>query len=662
MTSQPAAAAGQRQGGGGQQAPVLLTDAQMATFITEGFVVLPLRLEESWRASLLAKIDSLHHSCAAGHLERAEMWGQLNGDINAVVGGAVLQGALRSVLGDDFLMPPNGTLHASQAVRQDGLPLEQEYHKDGVDHGCTQNTVRDHCPRHVLAFIYLAETTIEMGPTAVLPRSHFLGIDREGFFHSEDRLLPEYQPPPAPRSRASRSVWLQKHAAARARTLYPDLTIRDALRLAGARELLGDAGIHEHFLTVPAGSAVLCHHDLFHRAARRRAVSAAWRPMLKVAAARVSEPVPGRPTWGHDPRSSEPAVAFQHVRCTQPAHRTLWAAVWEWLHGRRPTGLPAAVVPPPLPAVAALAQQQREAAGEMDRLAAGYQLGYRAAAGDASALRALADAATSSRSEREQRACLYGLTVAGEAAAAVLGGLVREAAPPIATAAAHALAQSCAGPSTRAAAAVTLVSRIERTLADLRAYEGITRDKARASLAAAAAADDADELPLPDFVATDGRRMLAQAATALGVLGHYALREEAAAAGGSIGGDQDEAAELVMVVARALLLLLVNGEPAGDCVSFMAEPAVQWNAAGALIKLCSTPDATPIAAALPRRRGPNQVEAAPNENVLAGMVTEARRRVCGPPFSPARSALTKLLNDTEWPFDTATQIFYPGGR
>ena len=58
-------------------------------------------------------------------------------------------------------------------------------------------------------------------------------------------------------------------------------------------------------------------------------------------------------------------------------------------------------------------------------------------------------------------------------------------------------------------------------------------------------------------------------------------------------------------------------------------------------------------AALPRRRGPNQVEAAPGENVLAGMVAEARVRLRSPPASPGRLALRRLLDATEWPFDAA---------
>jgi hypothetical protein len=46
----------------------------------------------------------------------------------------------------------------------------------------TQATVRDHRPAHLIPMFYPQDTTLDMGPTSVIPGTHLAGLDREGFF------------------------------------------------------------------------------------------------------------------------------------------------------------------------------------------------------------------------------------------------------------------------------------------------------------------------------------------------------------------------------------------------------------------------------------------------------------------------------------------------
>ena len=56
--------------------------------------------------------------------------------------------------------------------------------------------MRDVLPRHVIMFYYPTTTTVEMGPTAVLPGACYFSTDRAGFMQSEEQLSPELLPPP----------------------------------------------------------------------------------------------------------------------------------------------------------------------------------------------------------------------------------------------------------------------------------------------------------------------------------------------------------------------------------------------------------------------------------------------------------------------------------
>eukprot|EP01052_Picozoa_sp_SAG31_P003340 SAG31_NODE_127_length_23612_cov_39.709863_6_plen_182_part_00 len=63
--------------------------------------------------------------------------------------------------------------------------------QDGTDHGNTQSTVRDALPRHVIMFYYAQDTTLDMGPTSIIPGSQYYSVDRLGAGSSEHSLATE---------------------------------------------------------------------------------------------------------------------------------------------------------------------------------------------------------------------------------------------------------------------------------------------------------------------------------------------------------------------------------------------------------------------------------------------------------------------------------------
>ena len=144
-----------------------LSTLQLTSFIRDGFLLLPTvdELPAGFCDRFYDKAYELRDA------PRDELWGSLTDEVNAVLAGPTCRGALTSLLGPDFLMPPgNSHMHVS-------FQGDQGFHKDGTDHGPTQGTVRDHRPRHILALFYPKATTLDMviSPTSNLsPRHAFL--------------------------------------------------------------------------------------------------------------------------------------------------------------------------------------------------------------------------------------------------------------------------------------------------------------------------------------------------------------------------------------------------------------------------------------------------------------------------------------------------------
>ena len=192
---------------------VKLNDAQMAQYIRDGYVILETGLSREFHQELFRKTDEVFEkegNPGNNLVPRLP-------DVGRVLGDPALAGALASILGDDYFLEPHRHCHYN-APGSTG----QELHKDSF-------TRRRHRTRRVLAFYYPQDTTEDMGPTAVVPGSHYYNT-------SEGAL---------------------------------------------------DAG-GEVLVTVKAGAVVIANYDIWHRGTANR--SDRPRYMMKFLVARMSEP------------------------------------------------------------------------------------------------------------------------------------------------------------------------------------------------------------------------------------------------------------------------------------------------------------------------------------------------------------------------------------
>lgn len=614
----------------------LLTEDAVKGFITDGFLVLqPEDVpggREQFASSFLAKARSISGPEAVGDATRSRdetLWAELTPEINAVLGAPSTQGALTSLLGPDYIGPPgNSLMHVSQ-------PSDQTFHRDGTDHGPTMSTVRDHRCRHVIVMFYPIATTLDLGPTSVVPRSHYLGVDREGFHNSEERLTPLLRPPAgedASQPAGEGGFWQRAASDDAELTAAQSLPEQDAARIANAVQLLGDSTLVEHKVTVPAGAIVICHIDLWHRASRRHP-EADWRPMFAVrSVARVSDPSGPTARLWQQPSSSVEAHdtdAFAHIDAPSE-HKAVWQQMYDYMCDAPPSSADAALDP------STLERETLDSNSEMVRLGSAYLLGELTAAGTPSspmALRAL-QRLLLDPAETIRRAAAYGLTAAGPAALPWLNALLVSqvavdslpAAPQpnvdvkqgVLVQIVHAVAHCATHHGTSAELAAETVGAVQ--IAVRRAVTEIE------SLTESATPEELAEqepwlhnmyqndVPL-NFAVIERRRTVAEGCVALGLLGARAVAD----------GREDTAG----LAAEALLEVAAAPEPGLSWAAFMTRASVVHNAALGLVRLTSDPGMSGAAIPAVHTGGGWADEARRdyhNESILQGMVQEAHRR------------------------------------
>jgi hypothetical protein len=185
-----------------------------------------------------------------------------------------VRGTLISLLGADYRMNSHRHCHVSPP----GMP-SQSWHQDGVNK-------RHHQVRTLLGFYYPQEVTADLGPTAVLPGTHF-------------RNAPTDQ--------------MATYANFREQVL----------------------------LTVPAGTVAIIHYDIWHAGTRNEGNRTRYG--CKFLFDRTSEP--SAPSWNHDPEQLSRLLrrlSFDKS-CTMSQsdnykERLLRREMWDHLVGARSRG------------------------------------------------------------------------------------------------------------------------------------------------------------------------------------------------------------------------------------------------------------------------------------------------------------------------------------
>jgi Phytanoyl-CoA dioxygenase (PhyH) len=208
----------------------LLTCKQIESFVRDGFLVI-----SPEDLTCVATQDHAHifDSCVRLYENSANVGNNILPAIPAVhsiIHDPTVRGALQSLLGSDFMLHPHRHCHESMPGRKG-----QSWHKDSY-FGYRQT--RHHLPRWVMAMYYPQDTTLDMGPTGIVPASQYYETNRgDASRHCKD------MPP----------QW----------------------------------GLRTRAMVCKAGSVVLIHYDLWHRGMENK--SDQMRFMFKFQFVRISD-------------------------------------------------------------------------------------------------------------------------------------------------------------------------------------------------------------------------------------------------------------------------------------------------------------------------------------------------------------------------------------
>ena len=343
----------------------------------------------------------------------------------------------------------------------------QRLHKDSLYNSRypVDGDRRHHHARWLMAFYYPQDTGEEMGPTAIVPRSQYLLSQQ----HEQDEI----------------------------------------------------------HLTGPAGTVVIVHYDIWHRASGT--VNAARnRYMVKFLFTRMSDPV--HPSWRHESGAAEPVWERRGAAAgpgggPRPELPEVWGHHWRWHLGQSGAGAGS-----PGLADGRLAALFGKLAGDDE--SAALDAAYRLGRSGAGAAQPLAEALRSS-DQRVRRNAAYGFAPLGAAAVPALRDLANDGDPAVRARAVDALGD--VGPPARAGETV-----LTAALAD---PEQVVREQAADALGlVCGGAGDASSAAaaLAALMQDDNDTVRRNAALSLARIGAGAAGAADQVAGALAGGCDDE--------------------------------------------------------------------------------------------------------------------------
>ena len=135
----------------------LLTDDQMRHFIVNGYIIVKANLPASFHDFIYEQTEIMFEKEGnpGNNLLPRIPEIQAGFDDKQVIGG------LTSVLGEDYYMQPHRHAHFNQP-KSEGQRMHQDSGKEWAHH-----------TRRLLVFYYPQDTPVELGPTAIIPGSHY---------------------------------------------------------------------------------------------------------------------------------------------------------------------------------------------------------------------------------------------------------------------------------------------------------------------------------------------------------------------------------------------------------------------------------------------------------------------------------------------------------
>ena len=386
------------------EAPILLTDEEMQSFIREGYITLQSTLPKSYHEDMCVRLEPLDEQLGPGHNNILPVVPQLRD----LLDDPVIHGALLSILGPGYYL--HFHRHDQVNFPQSEQPIEPWHlgdgrlHKDGDYHSHHMvDGRRHHAPRFLMMFYYPQDVSLEMGPTAVAPRSQYLPRralemqravlrrrtqDLRKGIEAETQASIGSDPETSARYERELEAFRVEQAA-----LFESVEALDAPWQATRTPIVADAG-----------TVTIVHHDIAHGRFGMNTTGVP-RHMVKFLFTRDREPT--APTWDNN--------SAEWIASRDP-QEPIWEYVWNWYRGAGAQGINLAVDD-----TDALGQRLRSM-DDAEAIGAAYTLG------NIGAIEPLLEALTSPDVALR---CVagYGFTPLGSAAVAPLLDLVDGASP-----------------------------------------------------------------------------------------------------------------------------------------------------------------------------------------------------------------------------------------
>jgi hypothetical protein len=153
--------------------PSLFDDAAMMDFVREGFVMFHLDdLPSSYHAGICERLDSV--------IEKSGNPGNnmlpMVPDLMTMLNHPLVDGALQSILGTDYYVHLHRHPHFRDNVDEGEPGKVHHLHKDSMGNSrfAVDAKRRHHRTRMCMLMYFPQDTPLELGPTAVMPRSQYL--------------------------------------------------------------------------------------------------------------------------------------------------------------------------------------------------------------------------------------------------------------------------------------------------------------------------------------------------------------------------------------------------------------------------------------------------------------------------------------------------------
>ena len=147
--------------------PPTLNDQGVIDFCKNGFLMLPGVVPDEINHKVVDYLDNVDGSSPTSSVGTQDFF------VDGVVKNPQAAGAVRSLLGRDFTMPEQIANHRGPLP---SIPPSGGWHRDG-------GTIYTHELEYLQVFYYPEAVTDDMGPTEVIPASHFVRLKHNMMSH-----------------------------------------------------------------------------------------------------------------------------------------------------------------------------------------------------------------------------------------------------------------------------------------------------------------------------------------------------------------------------------------------------------------------------------------------------------------------------------------------